>query len=588
LWGLQFNQEKNKWDKIPWGSSTDSATWNYLHVLKPRMSTADGIGFAFSYGYCGIDIDCCRDPKTGKITDWARAIIDRFNTYTELSVSGEGLHVLFHLTDDFSGSGVKRGGKEKGWEIAFYHSGRYFCTTGLPFEGHETIRDIDIDVVNDFYQELSSGRLDVTSPTNGHAKDNDDARETKGIGNNNAGGNKFERLMLGHWQELGYKSESEADFALCLMLAKFTGGSAAIIDRIFRTSALLDEKWDRHDGSYGTYGNRTIARAIQVVGKKLEQEGELLFRYPASVSAQDWQYVASPIESYDGWFRLGGVHLVGGSSGSGKSTLILDLLHKQAQGIEFLGHQTNKLRFLVLNADRPKKAVEETLERMDLVDCIPYAHLQNKMGAEAIIAILEAIEDFEVPQIVFIEGGDALVEDPLKSQVVGTFLSFLQKIAEHYAIAIILSVGAPKVKAGEGYVLTRDKVFGSQMWPRKSETIVFVTELAAEDGAREVDVQHRNAKCERFDMQFVGGRLVPRNPVSDAQASLERDILWQWVQRRGEYWWTRTDAVAAMKDADTGMSQATIYRRFELWLKQGLLETDSASSGKEHLRRKKQ
>jgi hypothetical protein len=85
---------------------------------------------------------------------------------------------------------------------------------------------------------------------------------------------------------------------------------------------------------------------------------------------------------------------------------MLDLLDKQAEGIDFLGHQTPGMRFLMLSADRPIPAVEETLRRMQLIDRIPCDHLDNKMGTEAAAAILTSIEDHEIPEIVFIEGGD--------------------------------------------------------------------------------------------------------------------------------------------------------------------------------------
>ncbi len=59
-----------------------------------------------------------------------------------------------------------------------------------------------------------------------------------------------------------------------------------------------------------------------------------------------------------------------------------------------------------------------------------------------------------------------LVEDPSKPQVVSPFMGALQRIAEHYSLALILSVGAPKAKPHEQYALKRDQVYGSQVWAR--------------------------------------------------------------------------------------------------------------------------
>lgn len=66
------------------------------------------------------------------------------------------------------------------------------------------------------------------------------------------------------------------------------------------------------------------------------------------------QFVLKPRFKYDGWFRRTGVSVEAGPSGSGKTTLMLDLLHKQQQGIGYLNHEPGKLDFCVLYADRKK------------------------------------------------------------------------------------------------------------------------------------------------------------------------------------------------------------------------------------------
>lgn len=57
------------------------------------------------------------------------------------------------------------------------------------------------------------------------------------------------------------ENHSEEDFELCRMLAFWTGGDAGRIDRLFRRSALMRDKWFRAD-----YRERTIARAIETCG----------------------------------------------------------------------------------------------------------------------------------------------------------------------------------------------------------------------------------------------------------------------------------------------------------------------------------
>lgn len=55
---------------------------------------------------------------------------------------------------------------------------------------------------------------------------------------------------------------SAADYALCRHLAHYTGGDAWAIDRLFRQSGLMRDKWEQR----ADYRDRTIQQAIQNVG----------------------------------------------------------------------------------------------------------------------------------------------------------------------------------------------------------------------------------------------------------------------------------------------------------------------------------
>ena len=57
---------------------------------------------------------------------------------------------------------------------------------------------------------------------------------------------------------------SKADFAMCHKLVFYCDGNAALIDQVFRRSALMRPKWDTRRYRDGrTYGQACIARAIQ-------------------------------------------------------------------------------------------------------------------------------------------------------------------------------------------------------------------------------------------------------------------------------------------------------------------------------------
>lgn len=75
-------------------------------------------------------------------------------------------------------------------------------------------------------------------------------------------GDKFRQLWDGDFS--GYASQSEADLALCGLLAFWTRKNPARMDALFRQSGLMRQKWDKKHFSDGqTYGSHTIAAAIE-------------------------------------------------------------------------------------------------------------------------------------------------------------------------------------------------------------------------------------------------------------------------------------------------------------------------------------
>ncbi|NOG54738.1 MAG: AAA family ATPase [Planctomycetes bacterium] len=146
LWReVQRDGQKAKLPFQPNGTpakSNDPATW---HTLDACMDVADrynGPGFVFAAdgGFTGIDLDGCRDPATGEIAEWARRIIERLNSYSEVSPSGTGVKIWIRGTSPFP-----RGKKtllpdaprvsSKAPGIEVYSFGRYFAVTGWRLDG---------------------------------------------------------------------------------------------------------------------------------------------------------------------------------------------------------------------------------------------------------------------------------------------------------------------------------------------------------------------------------------------------------------------------------------------------------------------
>lgn len=127
-------------------SSSDPSTWSaYSELAKQNVS---GAGFVFSLDdpYIGIDLDGCRDPKTGAVDDWATEVLDRMPTYAEVSPSGTGVKLIgiadeswVHL-NKVKVDAPGHGGKTAAVEV--YDHGRYFAITGRLLPGCGSLADV--------------------------------------------------------------------------------------------------------------------------------------------------------------------------------------------------------------------------------------------------------------------------------------------------------------------------------------------------------------------------------------------------------------------------------------------------------------
>jgi hypothetical protein len=249
-----------KWEKVPWNprsgrkasvtkpsdcSSCEKAVAFYHNVK------ADGIGFILfrEDGYVVLDLDECRDFRSGYILPWAAAIVHEVQSYTEASPSETGLRIVVRgkLPGD---RGRNKGGKE-----IYSHS--KFCTfTGMHVSGTSTIVEDRQEEVARLYERVfgtvkEQARPPAVAPETGLTDDEIISRATK------ANGEKFTKLMLGDTSD--YDSPSEADLALLAIFAYWTVRDRVRMEELFERSALADrKKWERAD-----YRERTIDRAMR-------------------------------------------------------------------------------------------------------------------------------------------------------------------------------------------------------------------------------------------------------------------------------------------------------------------------------------
>ena len=235
--------------------SNDPTTWTDYDTAVRAAEECDGIGFMFSNSpYFGVDIDGVRDEieryKAGEDTIIAE-FVDTLQSYTELSRSGNGIHIICR-------GKLPPSGRRKG-NVEMYESGRFFVMTGNIAAEYADISDCTeaIKVLHEKY--IGGGTSPSSSPALPPAELTLTDSELLDRAKNAKNGAKFARLYAGDIS--GYTSQSEADMALCNHLAYWTGCDAERMDRMFRGSGLFREKWLREQ-SGTTYGALTIQKAI--------------------------------------------------------------------------------------------------------------------------------------------------------------------------------------------------------------------------------------------------------------------------------------------------------------------------------------
>lgn len=238
-------RERAQWvavdlDKIPYNPTSgrrasviDSSTWGTLEQAIAAGKAAVGFVLDKEDPYAIIDLD---DPETKTNPDGSKRfspdecleilarqqkIMDHCNSYTELSQSGKGHHIIVKGTLK---SGVNRDAVE------MYSDSRHMICTGnviknVAITEHQEILDI-------LYKEMSPPPTAVLVQEDGDDSDADIVDRAL----NAANGKKFLDLSNGQMEGY-YTSQSEADFSLLSIIAFYTRDNEQV-RRIFRMTAL--------------------------------------------------------------------------------------------------------------------------------------------------------------------------------------------------------------------------------------------------------------------------------------------------------------------------------------------------------------
>ena len=244
----------------PCGTSSNYASrWVTFDAAQKAVSEqkADGIGFRIPSGMFFLDIDHrdLQDP-------FVQEILALYKSYSEFSVSGQGIHI-YGLCDisQLPTYIAPKDGKQK-WSKDYY---MHHPSNGLElyigeltsrfavFTGN-VIEDLPLTdctaAIRDTLERYMRKQPSECSTLDRKAENIIAKLRTQ------KNGDKFSELF-DHGLING-RSHSEADAALCALIAFRAGDDSELIDAVFKRSALYrPEKWDRED-----YSSATIGRAI--------------------------------------------------------------------------------------------------------------------------------------------------------------------------------------------------------------------------------------------------------------------------------------------------------------------------------------
>lgn len=260
-WDAVPDEKRGKIKKVPINAltgggamSNNPSTWCDFDTAVRASEKHSGIGFMFGgCPYFGVDIDGKEEEleayQRGENGNIISEFISTLQSYTEISQSGKGIHIICRGT-------LPKRGRRKG-SVEMYEDGRFFVMTGNSCSEYAGISDCTESIKPLHEKYIGGGREPQAKvrPAVSLSSADDIVKAAAGAKN----GGKFVALYGG--DTAGYTSSSEADMALCSILAFWTGCDASKMDVIFRSSGLMREKWDRPQ-SGSTYGALTIQKAI--------------------------------------------------------------------------------------------------------------------------------------------------------------------------------------------------------------------------------------------------------------------------------------------------------------------------------------
>lgn len=282
------------------GSSTDPSTWlDFALASAAAQARGLGLGYVLSDGdpFTCIDFDvknASNELDPAKHTSPAhvatmQGMVEDLASYTELSQSGQGVHVWVEAK--FAGEGAKH----KGVEV--YCRDRFMACTGRSIHGPALPIVQQQEEVEQLIANIREAQAATSTRASGLADGESDLDDAELMARAWDADNcdKFRALWAGQWQELGYISQSEGDLALIAMLCFYSRDNEQV-KSLFRRSGLGMREKAVKDDRYLNYTLRLV-RGRQAKEDAWQQQ---VTQQAAAVLAQVQQQPQQPAQAAPG------------------------------------------------------------------------------------------------------------------------------------------------------------------------------------------------------------------------------------------------------------------------------------------------
>ena len=452
LYRLEHVPTRTKLTKIPCqvdgipASITNPKTWCSFEEASKTLQSGigDGIGLVLTDNdpYCGIDLDsACYDPDLPFPEEWAEEIVKRFSSYTERSPSRTGLHIIIRGKKSITNSR-----KDK---IEIYDNKRFLTFTGDIYNKSSKINERQA-VLDAFCREIfptPETNLSYASLPQGTELSESEINSLIVQMRSAQNGQKFAMLFDGKWKG-NYPSQSEADQALCNILAFWTNNNPIAIDQIFRKSPLYREKWERDD-----YRNKTISNSLsyglkqaQQAFSKIENQSPSQNKIPL-IHISDIVYIPIEFQVEKIW-PLNSVGFISGQPGSYKTWVVWDLATSIASGTNFMGeYKCKKGKVIAFNAeDSPSNtqlrvaafAKQKEVSLKDLDFYLFNIHSLSLNDKDTQEEIKNTIRDERPDFIIFDPLRNVHILDEDKATEMTPLLNFLRSVNREFGCSILL------------------------------------------------------------------------------------------------------------------------------------------------------